>query len=96
MRSVLVIAASTAGCFTAPPFGPEQFIVSVPVGANYCDLWFPAIREDTLFTSRPKLKDPLDGDIIYLRGPCDYDPLGSEEVQRQRADARRERHRDNR
>jgi hypothetical protein len=90
------MVTSTAGCFNAPPFDPGQVVVSVPVGGNYCQLWFPAIREDTLFTSRPRLKDPAEGDLIFMRGPCDYDPLGSEEVQRQRADARRDRRRDNR
>ena len=91
------MAVSTAGCFHAPGFEPGQIISRVPVeGTNYCRLWFPAIREDTLFSSRPQLNDPSDGDLIFLLGPCDYDPLGIEEVQRQRADARRDRRRDNR
>jgi hypothetical protein len=92
-----VMAASTAGCFSAPTFDPGEVIRRVPVeGSNYCRLWFPAIREDTLFSSQPRLKGPNDGDIIFLYGPCDYDPLGSEEIQRQRADAELNRRRENR
>ena len=59
----------------------------------YCHLRFPAIREETLSTNRPVLKDPSEGDIIDFYGPCDHDPLGKAEVQRQRADARRFRDR---
>jgi hypothetical protein len=62
--------------------------------SNYCRLWFAAIREDTLFSSQPQLKDPNEGDLVFMQGPCDYDPLGVEEVARQRADARRNRRRD--
>jgi hypothetical protein len=60
---------------------------------RFCHLKFPAIREDTLFTDRPILKDPSDGDIVDFYGPCDHDPLGREEILRQRADLRRERRR---
>ena len=60
---------------------------------GYCHLKFPTIREDTLFSDRPELKDPSDGDIRDFYGPCDYDPLGREEVQRQRGDLQRERRR---
>lgn len=59
----------------------------------YCHLRFPAIREETLSTNRPVLKDPGEGDIIDFYGPCDHDPLGKAEVDRQRADARRFRDR---
>jgi hypothetical protein len=59
--------------------------------AAYCHLKFPAIRENTLYTDRPVLKDSRDGDIIDFYGPCGYDPLGREEVMRQRAQKVRER-----
>jgi hypothetical protein len=65
---------------------------SEPSG-NYCHLKFPAIRENTSFSSRPVLKDASDGDIVDFYGPCDYDPLGQQEVMRQRADVVRERNR---
>jgi hypothetical protein len=39
------------------------------------------------------LKDASDGDIVDFYGPCDYDPLGQQEVMRQRADVVRTRNR---
>lgn len=60
---------------------------------QFCHLRFPAIREETLSSGRPVLKDPSEGDIIDFYGPCDHDPLGRAEVLRQRADARRQRDR---
>ena len=76
-------------------WGAEGVISRVPgSGSNYCRLRFPAIREDTLFSSRPQLKDPNDGDIVDFYGPCDYDPLGKSEIARQRADVRRDRRND--
>jgi len=76
-------------------WGAEGVISKGPVsGNNYCHLRFPAIREETLFSPRPVLKDPKDGDIVDFYGPCDYDPLGKEEIRRQRADVRRDRRND--
>jgi hypothetical protein len=72
----------------------QGIIVKVPDPAGtYCHLKFPAIREETLFSDRPELKDPSDGDIIDFYGPCDYDPLGRDAILRQRADLQRERRR---
>jgi hypothetical protein len=72
----------------------EGVIYKGPDAAGvYCHLKFPTIREDTLFSGHPELKDPSDGDIRDFYGPCDYDPLGKEEVLRQRADLQRERRR---
>jgi hypothetical protein len=51
---------------------------------NYCHLRFPAIREGTLYSDRPVLKDPHEGDIVDFYGPCNHDPLGAEEIRRQR------------
>ncbi len=58
--------------------------VSIDTGSNYCHLKFPAILEETLYWDRPVLKDTSDGDIIDFYGPCDYDPLGREEILSQR------------
>ena len=72
----------------------EKFISKVPnADGTYCHLKFPAISESTLFSDRPVLKDPSEGDIRDFYGPCDYDPLGKEEIRRQRADHQRERRR---
>jgi hypothetical protein len=81
------------GLSVAHLWGAEGVIRRVPVpGTNYCRLRFPAIREDTLYSGRPELKEPTDGDIIDFYGSCDYDPLGKEEVARQRAQLQRDRY----
>ena len=61
--------------------------VSDPSG-SFCHLKFPAIRDDTLFSDRPVLKDPSEGDIIDFYGPCNYDPLGRDSILRQRFEHR--------
>src|SRR5262245_42971202 len=76
----------------SPSVGAVEGIISkVPDAAGrYCHLRFPAIRKETIGSNRPVLKDPSEGDIIDFYGPCDYDPLGKAEVQRQRMDLVRE------
>jgi len=54
------------------------------IQGSYCHLTFPAIREDTLSSDRPVLKDPSEGDIVDFYGPCDHDPLGKDEIESQR------------
>ena len=72
----------------------EGIISKVPdATGTYCHLKFPAISEETLFSDHPVLKSPSEGDIRDFYGPCDYDPLGQEEIRRQRADHQRERRR---
>ncbi|HEU4342376.1 MAG TPA: hypothetical protein VFU31_12465 [Candidatus Binatia bacterium] len=67
----------------------EGIISKVPdPSGNSCHLKFPAIREDTLFSDRPILKDPGVGDIIDFYGPCNYDPLGRDSVLRQQYEHR--------
>jgi hypothetical protein len=87
----------------------ETFLLSTPLlwaaegivfknadpSGKFCHLKFPAIKEETLFGGRPVLKDPSEGDIIDFYGPCDHDPLGRDEILRQRADVQRERNRRN-
>jgi len=81
------------GLSIAQLWGAEGVIRRVRVpDSNYCHLRFPAIREETLFWARPVLKDPSDGDIVDFYGPCDYDPLGKQEVARQRAQLWRDRY----
>ena len=81
------------GLSNAHLWGAEGVIRRVPVpGSNYCRLRFPAIREETLYWARPELKDPTDGDIVDFYGSCDYDPLGKEEIARQKAQLQRDRY----
>ncbi len=51
---------------------------------TYCHLKFPAIVPATLNSDKPQLKDPSAGDIVDFYGPCDHDPVGYDEVCRQR------------
>jgi hypothetical protein len=70
----------------ATAWSADSFITKTPDSTGkFCHLRFPAIREDTLYTDHPALKDPASGDIVDLYAPCSYDPLGKEEVERQRA-----------
>ena len=51
-------------------------------GSN-CHLTLSAIREDTLSSDPPVLKDPNEGDIIDFYGLCDIEPLGEDQVHQQ-------------
>ena len=52
---------------------------------SYCHTKFEAIREETLASSRPVLKDS--DDFVDFYGPCNHDPLGKDEVQAQKIEA---------
>ncbi len=58
---------------------------------NYCHLKFPPIREDTLSWDRPVLEDASTSTLIDFYGPCDYDPLGKEEIEIQKDDLHKDR-----
>ena len=63
----------------------DGVISKVPdASGSSCQLTFPAIKESTLYWRRPVLKDPASGDIISYYGDCHHDPLGPQEIQRQR------------
>ena len=51
---------------------------------SYCHLKFPAIREETLASNYPVLKDSTSGDVIDFYGPCDENPVGKDQVQEQK------------
>lgn len=61
---------------------------------SYCHMKYPAIREQTLGTAHPVLKEAESGDIIDFYGPCNHDPLGKDEVQAQRLQLQHRRSRD--
>jgi len=61
---------------------------------SYCHLTFPAIREETLASDRPVLKDPSEGDIIDFYGSCDHAPLGADEIRSQKDQLERKLSRD--
>jgi len=61
-----------------------ETVISNDVFSNgsYCHTKFESIREGTLASSEPVLKDV--DDIVDFYGPCNHDPLGKEEIQAQR------------
>ena len=86
----VLLLIGTLGFSAAPVWGAEGVISKVPApSSNNCHMKFPAIREETLYWSRPVLKDASSGDIIDFYGPCDHDPLGKEEMQAQRLQLQR-------
>jgi hypothetical protein len=92
--SMLFLTGTLVVLFNSFLWAAEGIISRAPDSSGiYCNLKFPAIKEDTLTSDRPQLKDPSEGDIVDFYGPCDYDPLSKEEVQRQKGDIQREKHR---
>lgn len=92
IKSMLAILLLTGivGVSATPIGAQEGVILKVRAGqTNYCHMKFPAIRGETLYWDRPVLKDARDGDIIDFYGPCNHDPLGKDEVSRQRAELHR-------
>jgi hypothetical protein len=61
-----------------------QMVISQDVltDGSYCHEKFESIREDTLASSQPVLKDV--DDIVDFYGPCNHDSLGKEEIQAQK------------
>jgi hypothetical protein len=61
-------------------------ISAVPMNkaGTYCHLKFPAIQPNTLSSDKPLLKSADSGDIVDFYGACDHDPVGYDEVCRQR------------
>ena len=78
----LVFLAGALG-LSAVAVGAENVISKdVLTDGNYCHMKFESIREETLASSQPVLKDT--DDIIDFYGPCNHDPLGKEEIQSQK------------
>jgi hypothetical protein len=85
LAALLLVGSFGVGGALAVAPGVISSAVSTP--GSYCHLRFPAIREDTLASNRPVLKDPSEGDIIDFYGSCDHDPLGKDEIESQRQQA---------
>jgi hypothetical protein len=63
--------------------GAENVISKdVLTDGSYCHTKFESIREETLASSQPVLKDT--DDIVDFYGACNHDPLGKEEIQSQK------------
>ena len=81
------IAASGQAPGPHQPKGVKPGVLSA-VALNregtYCHLRFPAIRPSTLASDKPQLKPAKTGDVVDFYGACDYNPVGKEEVLRQK------------
>ena len=54
---------------------------------SYCHERFPGIRQGTLDSDQPALKDSSTGDVIDFYGPCDENPVGKHQVHEQKLEA---------
>lgn len=84
-KSVLSVFFLTGamGMSVAPISAEGLISKDVSTEGSSCHLKFPAIREETLGTTHPVLKDASSADIIDFYGSCDHDPLGKDEVHNQ-------------
>jgi hypothetical protein len=82
-----VLLIGSFGVTNAPAAAPGVISNATFTPGSYCHLTFPAIREATLSSDRPVLKDASEGDIIDYYGSCDHDPLGIDEINPQRQQA---------
>ena len=84
----LVAAVVFLGDFGAAntAIGVDGIISKEELTPGYCHLKFHAIDEKSLSTNNPVLKGPDSQDIIDFYGPCDEDPLGKHQVEKQKAE----------
>ncbi len=82
LAALLLMGSLGASSALAAAEGVISNAVLIP--GVYCHLRFPAIRESTLRSNGPVLKDPSEGDIIDFYGSCDHDPLGKDEIRTQK------------
>jgi hypothetical protein len=82
-----VLLAGSLGASSSFAAAPGVISNQVLTPGSYCHLTFPAIEEETLSWDRPVLKDPSEGDIIDYYGSCDHDPLGQDEITKQKRQA---------
>lgn len=59
--------------------------VALNKSATYCHLKFPAMVPGTLNSAKPQLQDSKTGEIVDFYGPCNYDPVGYDEICKQKA-----------
>lgn len=51
---------------------------------NYCNLKFTPVDRATIDTGQPQQLNPMYKILVDFYGPCDYDPLGEVEIERQK------------
>ena len=83
-----LIVAATCAVGTARSWAGDGVLSKTPaVNGSYCHLKFPAIRSSTLETDHPQSKSSSTGGLVDYYGPCDHDPSGPDEVQREKHDS---------
>ena len=88
LKTVLVgaffAAAFGAGISKSYAFENQNAWVQSSVqDGSYCHMKFPAVRQSTLNSDNPQLKQGS-GDMVDYYGPCNHDPLSKEELTSQR------------
>jgi hypothetical protein len=74
--STTLLVIGSGLILTGVAWSAENGISKTPdAGGKFCHLRFSAIREDTLCSDRPTLKDAGSGDIVDIYAPCEYDPF---------------------
>ncbi len=85
-----MLGYSAADVWAQGPQGVKAGVIEATAlnkEGTFCRLKFPAIEPGTLASDRPVLKSPDSGDIVDYYGPCDHDPVGYEEVCRQKVES---------
>jgi hypothetical protein len=84
IKSLMSVVFLTGALGLSVASAGAEAVISKDVLANdsYCHTKFESIREETLASSQPVLKDA--DDIVDFYGACDHDPLGKEEIQSQK------------
>lgn len=89
LAGLVVIAVSVSARFAAGHVEPGTnakkgvFHAHQLGNTGYCHLKFTPVDRSTLY-SQPKLLNPMYKIFVDFYGPCDYDPLGPIEIERQK------------
>jgi hypothetical protein len=78
----VVFLSGALGLSVVPAGAGAVISQDVLTDGSYCHAKFESIREETLASSQPVLKDT--DDIVDFYGACNHDPLGKEEIQSQK------------
>ncbi len=82
---MLAYSSGVVSAQAPKPKGVKPGVTVVAVlnkAGTYCHLKFPEIDRGTLGSAKPRLS--TSGDMTDFYGPCDHDPLGYDEVCKQR------------
>jgi hypothetical protein len=84
IKSLMSVVFLTGALALSAVSAAAESVISQDVltDGSYCHAKFESIREDTLASSQPVLKDT--DDIVDFYGACNHDPLGKEEIQSQK------------